>query len=279
MFLVNSRFSLASATLTPSPPRGFKARAPLLPKLRGHFAEFLNHDSLVRLGILCPTTCVGLGYGRLAPSRRGFSRHHRITLLSPTHRRGHHHASPRHPKRRLAPGFTWAPGCALERAKPSGPRRLPLCVTPVNTLAYLHGGPPDPSPPPHPTCPKADRCGTQGTRAWVSTRASAWAVLRRYGNINPSSIDYACRPRLRSRLTQGGLAWPWNPWSFGARVSHPSIATHACILTPAPSTPGSLRGFTRCRTLPYHPQPLNTPTTNGRSTKDHAAGPRLRRCA
>ena len=57
---------------------------PLLPKLRGHFAEFLNHDSLVRLGILCPTTCVGLGYGRLAPSRRGFSRHPRITLLSPT---------------------------------------------------------------------------------------------------------------------------------------------------------------------------------------------------
>ena len=58
----------------------------------------------------------------------------------------------------------------------------------------------------------------------------------RYGNINPSSIDYARRPRLRSRLTQGGLAWPWNPWSFGARASHPSIATHACILTPAPST-------------------------------------------
>ncbi len=37
-------------------------------------------------------------------------------------------------------------------------------------------------------------------------------MLRRYGNINPSSIDYACRPRLRSRLTQGGLAWPWTRW-------------------------------------------------------------------
>ena len=61
-----------------------------------------------------------------------------------------------------------------------------------------------------------------GPAAWVSTRASAWSVLRRYGNINPSSIDYACRPRLRSRLTQGGLAWPWNPWSLGARASHPS---------------------------------------------------------
>ena len=40
---------------------------PLLPKLRGHFAEFLNHDSLDRLGILYLTTCVGLGYGRLEP--------------------------------------------------------------------------------------------------------------------------------------------------------------------------------------------------------------------
>jgi hypothetical protein len=37
--------------------------APLLPKLRGHFAEFLDHGSLDRLGILYLTTCVGLGYG------------------------------------------------------------------------------------------------------------------------------------------------------------------------------------------------------------------------
>ena len=32
---------------------------PLLPKLRGHFAEFLNHDSLDHLSILYSTTCVG----------------------------------------------------------------------------------------------------------------------------------------------------------------------------------------------------------------------------
>jgi hypothetical protein len=80
---------------------------------------------------------------------------------------------------------------------------------------------------------------------------SAWAHQSRYGNINPLSIDYACRPRLRSRLTQGGLAWPWNPWSFGGRVSHPSFATHACILTRVASTAGSLRRFSRHTTLPY----------------------------
>ena len=37
--------------------------APLIPKLRGNFAEFLNHGSLARLGILYLSTCVGLGYG------------------------------------------------------------------------------------------------------------------------------------------------------------------------------------------------------------------------
>src|SRR5205085_3562489 len=86
---------------------------------------------------------------------------------------------------------------------------------------------------------------------WLVQVGSSWALLRGYGNINPLSIDYASRPRLRPRLTQGGLAWPWNPWSSGGRVSHPSCATHACILTRVASTPGSLRRFTRHTTLPY----------------------------
>lgn len=120
---------------------------------------------------------------------------------------------------------------------------LPSCVTPVNTLTYYQLGsraPPSPSPKGH----------TDSFRRLASP-GSAWAVLRRYGNINPLSIDYACRPRLRSRLTQGGLAWPWNPWSFGGRVSHPSFATHACILTRVGSTTGSPRSFTAHTTLPY----------------------------
>jgi hypothetical protein len=68
VFLVNSRFPLVSA----APPRSgqlvsLTLGAPLLPKLRGHFAEFLNHNSLDRLSILYLITCVGLGYGRLKP--------------------------------------------------------------------------------------------------------------------------------------------------------------------------------------------------------------------
>ena len=37
------------------------------------FAEFLNHSSPDRLGILYPPTCVGLGYGCRANSLLGFS--------------------------------------------------------------------------------------------------------------------------------------------------------------------------------------------------------------
>ena len=53
--------------------------------------------------------------------------------------------------------------------------------------------------------PDTPKGGTEGLACLVSP-ASARALLRRYQNINWLSIDYACRPRLRSRLTQGRLA-------------------------------------------------------------------------
>ena len=64
MFLVNSRLALVSVASSSS---GREVRhpteAPLLPKLRGQFAEFLNQSSPDRLSILYLPTCVGLGYG------------------------------------------------------------------------------------------------------------------------------------------------------------------------------------------------------------------------
>ena len=48
--------------------------APLLPKLRGHFAEFLNNASSVGLRILSSSTCVGLRYGYVQYNS-GFSWH------------------------------------------------------------------------------------------------------------------------------------------------------------------------------------------------------------
>ena len=77
------------------------------------------------------------------------------------------------------------------------------------------------------------------------------ARTRRYRNINRLCIDYASRPRLSSRLTLGGLALPRNPWTSGGGVSHPSFATHACILTRTASTAGLLRCFAGRTTLPY----------------------------
>ena len=44
---------------------GSVSRAPLLPKLRGQLAEFLNNPSPVGLRILFLPTCVGLRYGHL----------------------------------------------------------------------------------------------------------------------------------------------------------------------------------------------------------------------
>ena len=73
MFLVNSRLNLFTAALSGSPreevhPTG----APLIPKLRGDFAEFLNEGYLDHLSILYLPTCVGFGTGtRILP--RGFS--------------------------------------------------------------------------------------------------------------------------------------------------------------------------------------------------------------
>src|ERR1700710_80923 len=71
----------------------------------------------------------------------------------------------------------------------------------------------------------------------LSNNGPAWARTWWYWNINQLCIDYASRPRLSSRLTLGGLAFPRNPWAFGGGVSHPSFATHACILTRSRSTP------------------------------------------
>ena len=72
MFLLNSRLGLFSAACF---------QAPLIPKLRGHFAEFLNNISPVGLRILSSPTCVGLRYGHLI-NTQGFSRQCAITCFA-----------------------------------------------------------------------------------------------------------------------------------------------------------------------------------------------------
>jgi len=65
VFLVNSRLGLLSAAPSRSTRQGLHATgAPLLPKLRGQVAEFLDEGSPVHLGMLYQPTCVGLRYGQ-----------------------------------------------------------------------------------------------------------------------------------------------------------------------------------------------------------------------
>ena len=74
---------------------------------------------------------------------------------------------------------------------------------------------------------------------------------RWYRNVRLLCIGYACRPRLRTRLTRGRRTWPRNPWSSSGRDPHPSLATHVCILTPTKSTARLPGRFAPRRTLSY----------------------------
>jgi hypothetical protein len=141
-------------------------------------------------------------------------------------------------------GFAYTPAYTLTPAQPpAGPSYLPASP---HRLTTTHQDPTIHNPTKRPDSFQR-----------LAQQDSSWAFLRGYGNINPLSIDYASRPRLRSRLTQGGLTWPWNPWSSGGRVSHPAFATHACILTRIASTARSPCRFTRHTTLPYPPTHLD----------------------
>src|SRR3569833_730656 len=170
----------------------------------------------------------GTGRSELA---RGFSRQHRIIPFA-----SFGYASG---LTLMSDGFAYRTGHTLAPVLPLTGRttflRHPIaCLQPVRV-----------------PCSTARRSKARGGFGRSASLGSAWAFLRGYGNINPLSIDYACRPRLRSRLTLGGLAWPRNPWSSGGGVSHSPFATHACILTRVASTAGSLRRFNRHTTLPY----------------------------
>src|SRR5207244_11259282 len=88
--------------------------------------------------------------------------------------------------------------------------------------------------------PAALRGYPRTTIAWDSLAypvpPSVIAVGTWYRNINLLSIAYACRPRLRSRLTLSRLALLRNPWAFGGRVSHTPFVTRASLLTSHAST-------------------------------------------
>ena len=155
MFLVNSRLGRFAATPFSSDREDHHLPgAPLLPKLRGQFAEFLNERSLAHLRILSPSTCVGLRYGHPIDSPTRFFL---AVCLGPVYAlSAPHHTSTFH---RLA-DLPTSPVYVLEPAIPT-----------AGWSSLLR----------HPLGSSTNIGGT--------------------GIFNPFSIDYAFRPRLRSRLT------------------------------------------------------------------------------
>ena len=159
---------------------GLLAQAPLLPKLRGQYAEFLNNPSPDGLRILSSSTCVGLRYGRTITF---------IYLFSP-----------------------------------------PASTTSLLLFQSL-------SP------------GATNARDGVHIRVSIFKFVRQR-NLYRLCIDYAFRPRLSSRLTQGGRTYPWKPQIFGHYDSHAILATHSGILTSVQSTRPSDRASPRTQRSP-----------------------------
>ena len=130
----------------------------------------------------------------------------------------------------MGPGFTWSPPYTLTPGQPSPGFTYP----PASSFSYPPPARWDRSP--KGTAPMSPILGLARTR---------W-----YRNINRLCIDYALRPRLSSRLTLGGLAFPRNPWASGGGVSHPSLATHASIRTRPRSTTAHATASQRDRRSP-----------------------------
>ena len=71
------------------------------------------------------------------------------------------------------------------------------------------------------------------------------------GIINPFSIAYAFRPRLRGRLTLGRLALPRKPQVYGEQVSHLLYRYSCPHMHFQGLQPSSRSTFTADGTLPY----------------------------
>lgn len=97
-------------------------------------------------------------------------------------------------------------------------------------------------------------CGTGYSNTPTCPRPASSATQPNLGsgNINPMPIGYALGPRLRSRLTLGGLTFPRKPCAFGGRASHPSYRYSFRHTHSPPLHRSSPYGFDAVATLSYH---------------------------
>ena len=174
MFLVNSRSPLASAALAPNGPAVSGSGPPFSRSYGGVLpSSFTTVRSCAWACSARPPVSVW-GTGGPAPRVEAFLGASGSPCFPGPIGPGHRRASPPPLKAAARICLGGGPRAWTGRAiRPAGP---PLRVTPVNTLAYLRGGSPDPRRP-APRRPE-DRDGALiGRRgAWVSTRASARSV-------------------------------------------------------------------------------------------------------
>ena len=186
MFLVNSRSPLVSAATTPFPKQvGISGWPPFSRSYGGILPSSLTTILSITLVFSTRPPVSVIGYGQHTPSRRCFSRQQRITSF-PIRVRITSHPKPQTLHKRRA--------TCLHRDN-HRTAWLPSCVTP-----HAHHPSSGSQPPPRFTR------RIHEVLVCLALLVRSLTVYRRYGNINWLSIDYACRPRLRSRLTQGGLA-------------------------------------------------------------------------
>jgi hypothetical protein len=174
--------------------------ASLLPKLRDHYAEFLDHVSLVHLRLLASPTCVGFRYGRPCPSAAGFSR------VSTPDRLVRGCPRPSHSTLRLAPYGLGRPSTkppALRSTVPCGfnETRTGLESSPACHRLRLWGlalGPASP-------CADCHGAGTLGlTVSGVFTRICAYSF--RHPHFPPLQPDASAGPSLlRERSPTPGI--------------------------------------------------------------------------
>ena len=220
---------------------------PLLPKLRGHFAEFLNHSYLVRLGILYLTTCVGLGYGPCVHWLEAFLG----SIGSPNSPQPAMHHLSGLCDIRICLDVS-LPACPSITTSwygylPASPHRLPTSKA-------------GPTQPPTASHPKAT--GQQGF-GWL-------AAPIRYGRAHTGTgISTRCPSTTPVGLALGPDS-PWADWPGPGTLGLPAgkvltclIATHACILTPPTST---------------QDHSCASPMKGRSPTHRNTAMPRLRRC-
>ncbi len=210
----------------------------------GHFfAEFLNHSSLVRLGILYLTTCVGLGYGPCVDSLEAFFLDSIGSPNSP--QSAMHHLSGLY-ETRIYLGFS------LQVYPPSITTDWYgyLPASPPHRLTTTSEGPAQP--PRKPAHPKV--IGESGFFGRLVP------LIHQGRTHTGTGISTRCPSTTPVGLALGPDSpwadWPAPPGTLGlsaGKVLTCLIATHACILTPTPSTTRSLCGFTGCRTLPPYP--------------------------